>query len=401
MRPSEIRALLAFRRPRWSPTERRLDRCFTVEDLRRVARRRLPRAVFDYVDGGTEDEVTMRRNRAAFEELELEPRVLRDVSEVDPSVELFGRRIPLPVVLAPTGMTRLTHWEGELAVARAASQVGLPYVLSTMATVSIERVAAASRAPLWFQLYMWRDRGLCRELVARAREAGYEALVLTVDTPVAGARERDFRNGFTIPPSIGLRTLLDGARRPSWWWRFLTSEAIGFDNVRGRAEGSASLAFVATQFDASVTWDDVAWLAGEWGGPFVLKGVMTPADAKQAAALGVGAIVVSNHGGRQLDHVPATIDALPRIADAVGDGTTVLFDSGVRRGVDVAKALASGARAVLVGRAYLYGLGAAGEAGVVKAVRILDGELRRAMSLMGARRVADIVPGHVRRRGEW
>jgi L-lactate dehydrogenase (cytochrome) len=377
-----------------------LARCFTIDDLRRAARRRLPRAVFDYVDGGTEDEVTMRRNRAAFEELELEPRVLRDVSDVDPSTTVLGRPIPLPVVLAPTGMTRLTHWEGELAVARAAARVGLPYVLSTMATTSIERVAAVG-APLWFQLYVWRDRGLCRELVDRARAAGCHALVLTVDTPVAGARERDFRNGLTVPPTVGLRTLLDGARRPAWWWRFLTSEALSFDNVRGRVEGPATLAYVASQFDQAVTWDDVAWLRDIWDGPLVLKGVVSPADAKQAVAMGVAGIVVSNHGGRQLDHVPATIDALPRVVDAVGGETEVLVDSGVRRGVDVAKALALGARAVMVGRAYLYGLGVAGEDGVVHAVRLLEGELRRAMSLLGTRAIGELDASYVRRRGTW
>jgi len=357
--------------------------------------------VFDYVDGGTEDEITMQRNRAAFEDLELDARVLRDVSTIDTATTVLGRPVPLPIVLAPTGMTRMTHWEGELAVARAAGRVGVPYALSTMATVSIERVAEAGRAPLWFQLYMWRDRGLCRELLERARAAGYEALVLTVDTPVAGARERDFRNGFTIPPSLGVRTILDGARHPHWWWRFLTSEALAFDNVRGRAEGSASLSFVATQFDASVTWDDISWLADAWGGPFVLKGIMTPADAKQAVASGVRSIVVSNHGGRQLDHAPAAIDALPRVVDAVGGDAEVLFDSGVRRGVDIVKALALGARAVLVGRAYLYGLGAAGSDGVVHAVRILETELRRAMSLLGARTIAEIEASHVHRRGAW
>jgi L-lactate dehydrogenase (cytochrome) len=267
-----------------------------------------------------------------------------------------------------------------------------------MATVSIERVAEATSSPLWFQLYMWRDRGLCRELIERARAAGYRALVLTVDTPVAGARERDFRNGFTIPPTLGLRTLLDGARRPSWWTRFLASDPLTFDNVRGRAEGSASLAFVATQFDSSVTWDDIGWLADAWGGPFVMKGVQTAADAKQAVALGVRSLIVSNHGGRQLDHVPASIEALPRVVDAVGDDAEVLFDSGIRRGVDIAKAIALGARAVLIGRAYLYGLGAAGEDGVVHAVRILETELRRAMSLMGARTIAEIEAGHVHHR---
>jgi len=377
-------ALLRVQRPELDGDRRRLARCHTVDDLRTTARRRLPRAVFDYVDGAAEDEVTMRRNRDAFAELELVPSVLRDVGEVQLGTEVLGARTALPLVLGPTGFTRMVHPDGELAVARAAAARGVPYTAATLGTTSLEDIAAAGSPPQWFQLYVWRDRGLCRELITRAREAGYRALVLTVDTPVPGARERDLRNGLTIPPELGLRTLADGARRPHWWWGLLRSEAVTFANVRHVAGGpQAVMEFVGRQFDPTVTWDDIAWMVQTWGGPFVVKGVLTATDARRAAAAGVDAVVVSNHGGRQLDRVGATITTLAEVVDAVGDDLEVLVDSGFRRGTDIVTALALGARAVLLGRPQLYGLAAGGQAGVEKVLDLLAAELRRALQLLG------------------
>ena len=399
MKPSEIAALLRPRRPILRASTRRLARCRTIADLRVAARRRLPRPVFDYVDGGAEDEITLKRNTGAFDDLVLMPRVLRDVDDVDLSTTILGSRSPLPFALAPTGFTRMTHYEGELAVARAAGRAGIPYTLSTMGTRSIERVASVATAPLWFQLYVWRDRGLAKELIERARAAGYDALLLTVDVPVPGSRERDLRNGLTIPPSLGLRTFFEGAKHPHWWWHFLTGDAVSFESVSDRAaKPSGVMAFLAEQFDPSVTWDDLAGMIEAWGGPFVLKGIIDPDDARRAADAGVTGIVVSNHGGRQLDRGPAAIDALPAIVEAVGGELEVLFDSGLRRGRDIVTALALGASACMVGRAYLYGLGTAGEAGVTKAIDLLAAELRRAMQLVGARTVAELEPSIVTRR---
>jgi L-lactate dehydrogenase (cytochrome) len=399
VKPRDIAALLRIRRPELRPSKRRLARCHNVADMRRIARRRLPRAAFDYVDGGAEDEVGLRRNREGFERLELIPRVLRDVDDVDCSTSILGQPSPLPFALAPTGFTQIAHHEGERAVARAAASAGIPFTLSTVGTTSIERIAEVSDGPRWFQLYVWRDRGLAKELIDRARAAGYQALVLTVDVPVPGARERDLRNGLTIPPTLGVRTVVDGARHPHWWWRFLTGDALTFANVSDRAaKPSGVMAYLAAQFDPSVTWDDVTWMMEQWGGPFVLKGIVSVEDAKQAATLGVNGVVVSNHGGRQLDQGPATIDALPEIVDAVGDRTEVLLDSGIRRGSDIVKALALGARACLVGRPFLYGLGVAGERGVDHAIKLLATELRRTMQLVGARTVSELDRSLVRPR---
>jgi L-lactate dehydrogenase (cytochrome) len=352
--------------------------------------------VFDYVDGGAEDERTLRANSEAFDDLVLTHRVLRDVDDVDLTTEILGRTSSLPLALAPTGFTRMTHHDGELAVARAAARAGIPYTLSTMGTRSIERVAEASSGPLWFQLYIWRDRGLAKELIERAKRAGCTALMLTVDVPVPGARERDLRNGLTIPPSLGVRTFLDGARHPHWWWNFLLRDAVSFESVSDRAaKPSGVMQFLAEQFDPSVTWDDLDWMRDAWDGPFVLKGVVDPDDARRAADAGVTGVIVSNHGGRQLDGGAAAIDALPRVVDAVGDRLEVLFDSGIRRGRDIVTALALGARACLVGRAYLYGLAVAGERGVDHAISLLAGELRRSMQLVGARTPAELDPSMV------
>ena len=330
-------------------TARRLARSHSIADLRRLAKRRLPRAVFDYADGAAEDEVTARRNEAAFEDYELLPRVLRDVSSVDLSTTVLGTPVSMPVMLAPTGMTRLFHHDGETAAARAAHRAGVVYTLSSLSTVSIEDLAAVSDGPRWFQIYVWKDRGLVREFFDRCRAAGYDALMLTVDMPVLGQRERDLRNGMTIPPSLTLGSALDAALHPSWWWNFLTKPRIGFANVAGKGDAghgdlTALWTYINTQFDPSVTWRDLEWMIGEWNGAFAVKGVLDPEDAARAASLGARGIVVSNHGGRQLDHSPASLDALPAVVEAVAGRAEVILDGGIRRGADVAKALALGAQ---------------------------------------------------------
>ena len=385
-------------------TARRLARSHSIADLRRLAKRRLPRAVFDYADGAAEDEVTARRNEAAFEDYDLLPRVLRDVSSVDLSTTVLGTPVSMPVLLAPTGMTRLFHHDGETAAARAAHRAGVVYTLSSLSTVSIEDLAAASDGPRWFQIYVWKDRGLVREFFDRCRAAGYDALMLTVDMPVLGQRERDLRNGMTIPPSLTLGSALDAALHPSWWWNFLTKPRIGFANVAGKGDAgrgdlTALWTYINTQFDPSVTWRDLEWMIGEWNGAFAVKGVLDPEDAARAASLGARGIVVSNHGGRQLDHSPASLDALPAVVEAVAGRAEVILDGGIRRGADVAKALALGARACAIGRAYLYGIGAGGEQGVDRALELLRTELRRALALLGCPSVTALGPEHVRRRG--
>jgi L-lactate dehydrogenase (cytochrome) len=391
-----LRSVLRFRRLEVDPVARRLARAASVADLRAIARRRLPRGVFDYIDGAAEDERTLAANSAAFAEVTFRPRVLRDVGEVDPSTTLLGRPLPLPLVLAPTGFTRIADPDGELAVARAAARAGLPYTLSTLSTRSIEEVAAVSAGRKWFQVYVWRDRGLVKEMIGRAASAGYEALVLTVDTAVLGRRERDVRRGFSLPPKIGLGTLVDGAAHPGWTWRFLRSEPIRFANVQesaGIGDGTTAVTladYVNTQFDPGLSWRDVEWMRSEWQGPLVIKGIQTVDDARLAAEAGVEAIALSNHGGRQLDSAPAPLDLVAPAADAVGDRLEIICDGGVRRGSDIVKAVALGARACMAGRAYLYGLGAAGERGVDHVLGLFDADVRRTMALVGASGVGEL-----------
>jgi L-lactate dehydrogenase (cytochrome) len=390
-----LRSVLRFGPVHWRATERRLALAASVEDLRRIARRRLPGGVFDYIDGGAEDERTLAANADAFTTTGFRPRVLRGVTEVDPATTLLGRPVRYPLVLAPTGFTRIASPEGELAVARAAARVGLPYTLSTLSTRSIEEVRAVSDGRLWFQVYAWRDRGLVKEMIDRAAAAGYEALVLTVDTAVLGRRERDVRQGFSLPPRIGLRTLIDGALHPGWTWAFVRSEPIRFANVVGRAVGDGaspvSLSdYINTQFDPALSWADVDWLRSVWEGAVVVKGIQRVDDAVLAAEAGVDAIVLSNHGGRQLDGAPAAFSLVAPVRDAVGDRCEVICDGGVRRGSDIVKALAAGATACMAGRAYLYGLGAAGERGVDQVLSWLADDVRRTMSLLGAATVADL-----------
>ena len=390
MNLSEIRELVHVGRPDAPYGARALARCLSISDLRRLARRRLPAAALGYLEGGGEDEWTMHRNREAFGQVELVPRVLRAVTQPATATTVLGTPMPLPFALSPIGAPRMFHHEGELAVARAARRAGLPYGISTLATQPLEAIAdEAQGSPLWIQLYLWGDRSAARKLLAQAWAAGYRALLLTVDTSVRSNRERELRHGIVLPnPELTLRTVANGALHPAWAWHFLTSPALGFPNLS--TSGLTSRQRLAEMFDGTVGWPDLAWIRQEWDGPIALKGVLSQDDARRAADEGVDAVIVSNHGGRQQDHVPAALEVLPGIADAVGDRVEVLFDSGIRRGSDIATALALGARAVLVGRAHLYGLAAAGEAGVRHAIDILAGELRTTMALCGAATLADL-----------
>ncbi|WP_246186749.1 alpha-hydroxy acid oxidase [Microlunatus speluncae] len=371
----------------WS--ERRVAAADTIEELRRIARRRTPRAVFDYTDGGAEEEISLRRARTALQQIELEPRRLGVVGEVDPSTEILGRSAALPLVLAPTGYTRMMHHEGEDAVVRVARSVGLPYTLSTMGTRSIEEVAAVGPdVDRWFQLYLWRDRAASRDLIDRAWAAGYRTLMLTVDTPVGGLRLRDVRNGLTIPPALTARTLIDGALHPHWWFNFLTTEPLTFASMRAWTGTTEELP--NRLFDPSVTWADLDWLRQTWDGELLIKGIQHVADAGAAIAAGADGIVLSNHGGRQLDRAPTTIEQLPVVRRALGPDATILIDGGFRSGADLAAAICLGADAVMIGRPYLYGLMAGGEAGVRRALDILDTGLRRTMRQLGATTLADL-----------
>lgn len=393
-----FRSVVRFREIDTDPVSRRLARCVTVDDMRRIAKRRLPRGVFDYIDGGAEDEVTMRRNSEGFGALRFRPNVLRDVSEIDTSVDFMGARLPMPLMLSPTGYTRITHSEGEFAVARAAASVGLPYSLSTMATRSIEEVAAAApNGNHWFQVYTWKDRDLVAELVGRAKAAGYRGLWLTVDTAVLGRRERDVRRGYTIPPKIGPGTIIDGIVHPGWTLDFITNPPIMFANVAGREghdeDGSDPIVLaehIMRNFDQRLSWDDVTWLRSLWDGPIVLKGIQTVDDARRAVDAGVEGIALSNHGGRQLDYAPSPVDIIEPVANAVGEQITIICDGGVRRGSDIIKALALGADMCSIGRPYLYAMGAAGERGVAHLLDFFRDGMERTMALSGRRSIDEI-----------
>lgn len=368
----------------------------TVEDLRRRARRKLPRAVFDFIDGAAEDEVSLRANRAAFGRLTFRPRVFVDVSRIDTSVRVLGQTLATPVILAPTGLCGMAAARGEVMAARAALRTGTIFTLSAMSGVSIEETMAAAPGAHWFQLYVWRDRDLTRRLVERAAAAGYRAMMVTADTPLLGQRERDLRNGATIPPRITVSNAWDTLQKVGWLLGMARHPTIDFANVRERRHAGPPLAlshYVNQQFDPSVTWEDLAWLRSIWTGPLLVKGIMSAEDARRAADHGVDAVIVSNHGGRQLDGLPASLEVLPEVAQAVGSRIEVLFDGGIRRGTDIVKALALGARAVLVGRPYLYGLGAGGEDGAAAAIDILTRELGRAMALLGRTHLTDVDRG--------
>ena len=371
--------------------QKRLDRAVSIADLRELARRRLPRAIFDFIDGGAEDERTLADNTAAFERLRLLPRVLEDVRAPDTRADILGLPSAAPLLVAPMGSCMLGWPEADIAIARAATRLGIPYTLSTMSTTSIERMADAVQGALWFQLYVLKNRAFNDQLVDRAQAAGYQALVVTVDLPAGGKRERDLRNGVQVPILIEWRHVLAGLLHPHWSWQMLRHGLPDFENVRGYPldgspldpKGTAGKARAAQELDASYNWTDLTRLRDRWRGRLLVKGVLHPEDAARLVSMGVDGIWVSNHGGRQLDGAAASADALPAIATAVGGRVPLIVDSGVRRGVDILKARALGAQAVAVGRAALWGASAAGEAGAHKALSILINELRLAMKLAG------------------
>ena len=399
-----VRSVARFSPATFSRRQRRLTRAANIADLRLMAKAHLPHGIFDYIDGGAEDEITMRRNSDAFQRYSFVPRILRDVSDIDTSTTLLGRTLSSPIIFSPTGFTRIAHSQGELAVARVAARHGLPYCLSTLCTRSIEEVATVTNGPKWFQVYVWRDRELVRDMLSRAQNNGYDTIMLTVDTAVLGRRERDVRRGFTLPPTLGLGTLIDGVRHPSWTWDFVRHDPITFANISGAAGRSAGTAvtlsdFISDQFDPALSWAEIDWFRENWNGHIIVKGVQSVADAVTAHSVGVDAIALSNHGGRQLDGSPAPLDLIAPVAQATGGALPLICDGGVRRGSDIVKALALGATACTMGRSYLYGLGAAGEEGVEKALTMLTSELRRTMQLTGVRSIAEITPALVEERG--
>jgi (S)-mandelate dehydrogenase len=371
-----------------------LERAVNIEDLRRMAKRRLPRSVFDFFDGGAEDETTLRANRAAFERVRLLPKVLVDVSKVDTQVELLGKPSRLPMAIAPTGAVGAGRNGADIMLARAARAAGIPYTLATPATATIEEIAEQAGGRLWFQLYLLRNQDFRMKLVERARHAGYEALLVTVDLTTGGKRERDLRNDFTAPFRPTWRNSRDMILKPGWLMDMALNGVPQMKNLEGMVQHSPRLTDVAAsvgrELDASFTWDDLKRLRDAWPGKLLLKGVERPDDAERAAAMGCDGVVVSNHGGRQLDGAAATLDALPAVARAVGGRIAVLLDGGVRRGVDLLKARALGAQGVLTGRATLFGVMAGGEAGAARAIQILAGEFERALMLAGVARASDI-----------
>lgn len=361
-------------------------KALNIDDLRAAAKRRLPRAMFEFIDGGAQDELTLRANREDFQRWLFRPAVLTDVSKRDHSVTLFGQPHASPLIISPTGLAGLFSRRGELAAARAAAKFGVTYCLSTMATCTIEDIALETPQPKWFQLYVLRDRSLTREFIERARDSNCTALVLTVDTKVQGPRERDMRNGFTVPPRFGLSTFLDFALHARWLLDVGLGPRITFRNFAGQANTDSAMSitqFISGQYDLSVGWKDVEWFKSVWGGPLLLKGILTAGDAVLAHRSGADGVIVSNHGGRQLDGAISAVRALPEIADAVGDRMEVILDGGIRRGADVVRAKALGAKACMIGRAHLYGLAAGGQQGVERVLEILRDEIDVAMVLLG------------------
>ncbi|NRB72577.1 MAG: alpha-hydroxy-acid oxidizing protein [Xanthomonadales bacterium] len=376
----------------------KLDRCLNIDELRHAAKRRAHRMVFDYIDGGADDEVTLARNSDAFNDYDLLFKVLSGADDVDMSTTLLGAKIHVPFFASPAAGHRLFHTDGERGVARAAHKVGTIFSLSTLSSVSMEDISALTTGPKWFQLYVWKDRGLVKEMLDRAKEAGYRALILTVDFPVAGNRERDPRNGFSIPPRVGLKQAWHAMMAPAWMLDYLIRPAVRYANLSEDTAAVSLQEFVNEQFDAGFNWKDAEWLLGEWGGPAVIKGVVRPDDARHAVDLGFKAVMVSNHGGRQLDRSPAPVHVLEPIVEAIGSDAEVILDGGVRRGTDILIALALGAKAVGFARPFLYGLAAGGEAGACRALEILRDELRRNMALLGTKNIAEINRALVQRR---
>ena len=393
--PRDLAQLLRFRKIILSPRARRLSRALTIYDLRKIAQRRTPKAPFDYTDGGADSESSLTRARAAYEKIEFQPKVLLNVKAIDISTQMLGKKMSMPFGIAPTGFTRMMQTEGEYAGACAAADAGIPFTLSTMGTRSIEDVArVAPTGRNWFQLYMWKDRDRSMALVDRAKAAGFDTLVLTVDVPVAGARLRDVRNGMTIPPSLTSRTILNAIPRPAWWFNFLTTDPLKFASLDSWNGTVADL--LDSMFDPTVTYDDLKWIRQQWKGNLVVKGIQNVDDAVKSIESGADAIILSNHGGRQLDRAPVPLHLLPEVVKAVGNKAEVHVDTGIMHGADIVAAIASGAKFTWIGRAYLYGLMAGGKPGVDRTLEILSTQIVRTMKLLGARTISELNPDHVR-----
>jgi len=385
---------MRFKKPELNGKKRRLQGALTIHDLRAIAQRRTPKAPFDYTEGAAEAEISLGRARQAFEDIQFHPSILRDVSTVDTGWDVLGKRVELPFGIAPTGFTRMMHTEGEIAGATAAAAAGIPFALSTMGTSSIEDVKAATPdGRNWFQLYMWKDRERSMQLVERAAAAGYDTLLVTVDVPVAGARLRDKRNGFSIPPALTVGTVVNALPRPWWWWDFLTTEPLAFASLSSWNGTVGEL--LDAMFDPTVTYDDLKWIKEQWPGKLVVKGVQTVDDARRLTALGVDGITLSNHGGRQLDRAPIPFHLLPEVVREVGKDTEVHLDTGIMSGADIVASVALGARFTLIGRAYLYGLMAGGREGVDRVIEILGDQVARTMRLLGVTSLEELEPDHV------
>jgi len=393
--PKDLAQLLRFRKFILSPKRRRLSKALTIYDLRDIAKRRTPQAPFDYTDGGADTESSLIRARLAYEKIEFQPNILRDVKSVDLSVKMLGKKMNMPFGIAPTGFTRMMQTEGEYAGACAAADAGIPYTLSTMGTRSIEDVSSAAPSGRnWFQLYMWKDRDRSMALVDRAKKAGFDTLVLTVDVPVAGARLRDVRNGMTIPPSLTIKTILNAIPRPAWWINFLTTDPLKFASLDSWNGTVAEL--LDSMFDPTVTYEDLRWIRSQWQGNLVVKGIQNVGDAVKSIDAGADALILSNHGGRQLDRAPVPLHLLPEVIKQIGNSAEVHVDTGIMHGQDVVAALASGAKFTWIGRAYLYGLMAGGKSGVDKSIEILRTQIIRTMKLLGVSSVGELNPDHVR-----
>jgi L-lactate dehydrogenase (cytochrome) len=391
----ELAALMRFRKPIFNGRKRRLSRALTIYDLRDIAKRRTPQAPFDYTDGGADSESSLSRARSTFERVEFQPRILRDVSVVDTSVKMLGQTMSMPIGIAPTGFTRMMQTEGEYAGATAARDAGIPYTLSTMGTRSIEDVARiAPDGRNWFQLYMWKDRDRSMALVDRAKAAGFDTLVLTVDVPVAGARLRDVRNGMTIPPSLTSKTILNALPRPAWWINFLTTDSLKFASLDSWKGTVAEL--LDSMFDPTVTFDDLKWIRKQWDGNLLVKGIQNIDDAVLAQKAGADAISLSNHGGRQLDRAPVPYLLIPEARKALGKKFEIHADTGIMHGADVVACIAAGANFTWIGRAYLYGLMAGGKEGVDRSLEILRTQMVRTMKLLGVCSLEELNPSHVK-----
>lgn len=393
-KPAELLDLMQFKKPQFNGKKRRLDSALTIYDLRKIAKRRTPAAAFDYTDGSAEGELSLARARQAFEDVEFHPSILRDVSTVDTTATVFGGSSAMPFGIAPTGFTRLMQTEGEVAGAGAAGAAGIPFTLSTLGTTSIEDVKAANPGGRnWFQLYVMRQREISYALVERATAAGFDTLMFTVDTPVAGARLRDKRNGFSIPPQLSLGTIVNAIPRPWWWWDFLTTPKLEFASLS--ATGGTVGELLDSAMDPSISFDDLDVIRGMWPGKLVVKGVQNVEDSKRLVDLGVDGIILSNHGGRQLDRAPIPFHLLPQVVREVGKDTEVVVDTGIMNGADIVASIALGAKFTLIGRAYLYGLMAGGRAGVDRAIEILSDQVVRTMKLLEVASLEELTPQHV------